>query len=101
MLTVFKTDHFVDWVRQLRDARARRQILIAVDRMEQGNFGDVRPVGSGVSETRLHFGPGYRLYFFEFGGRVFYLVGGGDKSSQTDDIRRAIAMKARILEDLS
>jgi putative addiction module killer protein len=69
--------------------------------MAQGKTGDVRPVGSGVSEMRLHYGPGYRLYFFNHDGNTYYLLAGGDKSSQADDIRRAIELKKQALEKLT
>lgn len=98
-MIIHRTDQFMDWLKRLRDRQAQRRIAVAIDRMEQGKFGDVRPVGSGVSETRLHFGPGYRLYFFQQGDRIYYLLAGGDKSSQADDIRRAIELRARLLED--
>ena len=100
-MIIHKTYQFMDWLRRLRDQQAQRRIAVVIDRMEEGKFGDVRPVGSGVSEARLHFRPGYRLYFFQHGERIYYLVAGGDKSTQADDIRRAIEMKARILEDLT
>jgi putative addiction module killer protein len=68
--------------------------------MSQGKIGDVQPVGSGVSELRLHFGPGYRLYFFSHGGHAYYLLAGGDKSSQAEDIKKAINLKKQVLETL-
>ena len=100
-MIVFKSDEFIDWLKKLRDRQAQLRIAVALDRMAQGKTGDVRPVGSGVSEMRLHFGPGYRLYFFNHDGSTYYLLAGGDKSSQADDIRRAIELKKQALEKLT
>ncbi|MFM2444764.1 MAG: hypothetical protein RJB09_1950, partial [Pseudomonadota bacterium] len=84
------------WLAGLRDQGAYTRVRIQLLRFGQGNFGDVKPVGEGVSETRLHFGPGYRLYFCKRGDDVILLLAGGDKSSQTADIRQAIALKREI-----
>jgi putative addiction module killer protein len=100
-MLVFKSDEFIDWLKKLRDRQAQLRIAVALDRMAQGKTGDVRPVGSGVSEMRLHFGPGYRLYFFSRNNCTYYLLAGGDKSSQADDIRRAIELKKQALEKLT
>lgn len=97
-MRVFKSADFIDWLKNLRDRQAQRRIAVAIDRMSQGHLGDVRPVGSGVSEMRLHFGPGYRLYFFTHLDHAYYLLGGGDKDTQSEDIRRAIALKTAFLE---
>ena len=99
-MLVFKSNEFIDWLKKLRDRKAQLRIAVALDRMTQGKTGDVRPVGSGVSEMRLHFGPGYRLYFFSHNNCTYYLLAGGDKSSQADDIRRAIELKNQALEKL-
>ena len=80
---------FTDWLQGLRDARNRRRILQRLRRLESGNFGDCKPVGRGVSELRLFFGPGYRIYFGQDGDQIVVLFYGGDKSSQRRDIRQA------------
>lgn len=82
---------FTDWLHSLRDSRTRRRILQRLFRLESGNFGDCKPVGGGVSELRLFFGPGYRVYFGRDRGSIVVLLCGGDKSSQRRDIRQAQA----------
>lgn len=98
MPTVRKTHEFERWLRDLRDQRARARILLRLDRLELGNPGDVAPVGEGVSELRIHYGPGYRVYFVERGATLIVLLCGGDKSSQAADIAAAKRL-ARDLED--
>ena len=78
-----------EWLGSLRDARAKAKIISAVDRMELGNLGDSEPVGEGVSELRLHYGPGYRVYYAREGKTIFILLCGGDKSTQSKDIKQA------------
>ena len=97
-MEIRKTEIFVDWLDKLRDSRAKAGIIARLDRMEVGNFGDVRPVGGGVSELRIHYGPGYRVYFVRRGPVVVILLCGGDKKSQHADIAKA-KMLARKLED--
>ena len=80
---------FEDWLERLRDARGRARIQVRLDRIEQGNLGDCKPVGDGVSELRIDFGPGYRVYLAEDGPVVVLLLMGGDKSSQSKDIKTA------------
>lgn len=80
---------FEDWLEALRDARGRAQIQVRLDRLEQGNLGDCRPVGDGVKELRIDFGPGYGVYFAEDGPRIVLLLAGGDKSTQNKDIKAA------------
>ena len=80
---------FKEWFETIPDRRTRNRIQKRLDRLENGNFGDAVPVGSGVSELRLDFGPGYRIYFGEIGNTVILLLCSGDKSSQQRDIRRA------------
>jgi putative addiction module killer protein len=80
---------FTEWLLGLRDARNRRRILQRLRRLESGNFGDCKPVGGGVSELRLFFGPGYRVYFGQDGDKIVVLLCGGDKNSQRRDIRGA------------
>ena len=80
---------YSDWLGGLRDARAKAKIIMQVDKMELGLFGDVEPVGEGLSELRIHYGPGYRVYFGKAGRQVFLLLCGGDKTTQTKDISKA------------
>lgn len=89
---------FSDWLRGLRDGTARARIAARVQRLALGNPGDVRPVGGGVSELRVHHGPGYRVYFARHGAALVVLLCGGDKSSQDRDIADARAL-ARQLEE--
>lgn len=80
---------FTEWLQALRDIQGRQRILVRIGRLEQGNYGDSAPVGDGVSELRLFFGPGYRVYFGEDGKTVVVLLCGGDKSTQKRDIAQA------------
>jgi len=89
---------FVTWLDGLRDSQTRRRILIRLRRLEQGNFGDCKSVGDGLSELRLFFGSGYRIYFGETGGSLVVILSGGDKASQTKDIKRAKALWKEHLE---
>ncbi|KPF99173.1 hypothetical protein IP86_09630 [Rhodopseudomonas sp. AAP120] len=98
MPTIRKTPEFERWLRHLRDQRARVRILLRLDRLELGNPGDAAPVGEGVNELRIHYGPGYRVYFVERGATLVVLLCGGDKSSQAADIAAAKKL-ARDLED--
>ena len=82
---------FTDWLYGLRDIMGRKRILARVARLEQGNYGDCEPVGEGVSELRMFFGPGYRVYFGEDENNIVVLLCGGDKGSQNQDIREAKA----------
>jgi putative addiction module killer protein len=80
---------FQIWLDALRDTKGRRRILNRLLRVQQGNYGDVEPVGDGISELRLFFGPGYRVYFGEDAGNIVVILCGGDKDSQTKDIENA------------
>src|SRR3984893_16292009 len=93
-----RTDEFSAWLSGLRDIRAKAKILARIDRLALGNPGDVAPVGNGVSEMRIHYGPGYRLYFVQRGKTLVILLCGGDKSSQAGDIKTAKQL-ASELED--
>jgi putative addiction module killer protein len=86
MITVVKTDNFLNWLRGLRDIRAVARIQVRIDRLVLGNSGDVKPVGEGVSEMRVDYGPGYRVYFAQRGKTFVVLLCGGDKRSQKADI---------------
>jgi putative addiction module killer protein len=96
MFEVCRTAEFIDWLSGLRDVQARARIAKRIDRLVQGNFGDAKSVGNGVSELRFSFGPGYRVYYTIRGQVVVILLCGGDKGSQTQDIERAIAMAMEI-----
>lgn len=77
------------WLTGLRDQKAIARIQIRIDRLALGNPGDVRPVGSGISEMRIDYGPGYRVYFSQRGPEIVILLCGGDKTTQTSDIEKA------------
>ena len=93
---VAKGDRFLRWLTRLRDKRAQAQILVRIDRIEEGNSGDHRSVGGGVSELRVNVGQGYRIYYTIRQQRVVILLWGGDKTSQQGDIRRAQRMATDI-----
>jgi putative addiction module killer protein len=88
-MQVVQTGVFKSWFENLKDRRAKNHILVRIGRLERGNFGDVKPVGEGVSEMRIHDGPGYRLYLKQQGKDWVLLLCGGDKGSQARDILRA------------
>jgi len=96
MLEVRRTTEFADWLTGLQDVQARARIAKRIDRIAQGNWGDVKPVGDGVSEIRFAFGPGYRLYYTRRGTVVVILLCGGDKGSQIRDIEKAKTMAKEI-----
>ena len=85
-----ETEVYLDWLESLRDLRAKTRIASRVQRLLSGNPGDVRPVGEGVSELRINYGPGYRVYYWQRGDVMVVLLAGGDKDSQSRDISRAI-----------
>ena len=91
-----RSDEFDAWLTALKDKLGRARIVHRIRSAEFGNFGDCEPVGEGVSEMRIHFGPGYRVYFTRRGEVVYLLLLGGDKSSQKRDIKRAIEMARAI-----
>jgi putative addiction module killer protein len=88
-MEIRQTELFARWFAALRDHRARRRVQARIDRLEIGNFGDVKPAGGGVSEMRIDCGPGYRVYFVQRGTTLVILLAGGDKSSQGRDIAAA------------
>ena len=90
------TPEFEQWLGNMRDAKGKARILSRMDSAALGNFGDCQPVGEGVSEMRIHFGPGYRVYFMRRGSSVYVLLIGGDKSTQKRDIRRAQKMAREL-----
>ena len=95
--TLIRTEEFAEWLGRLRDPKGKARIIARLDAAALGNFGDCEPVGEGVSEMRIHAGPGYRVYFTRRGLVVYVLLVGGDKSSQKRDIKRAMQL-ARELE---
>ena len=98
MIDVRETEEFSDWLRKLKDRRAKAKILVRIDRLANGNPGDVAPVGEGVSELRIHDGPGYRVYYVQRGTRYILLLAGGTKSSQDRDIAHAKRLAAEYQE---
>ena len=96
MVEVRQTDLFKDWFAGLDDANARRRIAQRIVRLQSGLLGDVKPVGEGVSELRIDYGPGYRLYFVRRGTDVVILLCGGDKRTQERDIIRAKTLASEI-----
>ncbi len=89
MVEVVRSGTFDRWFRQLKDRRAVARVLVRINRLAAGNPGDVKPVVQGVSELRIAYGPGYRIYYLQDGARVILLLTGGDNSSQDADIRQA------------
>ena len=96
--TVKRLDEFSDWLKSLKDALTRQRLNARLRKVQNGNLGDVKSVGDGVCEMREHFGPGWRMYYVLRGEMLIVMLGGGDKSSQKDDVRQAIAL-AKSLED--
>jgi putative addiction module killer protein len=89
MFLLEKTSEFDKWLRKLNDRKAKAKILLRLQRIESGNLGDVSSVGDGIEEMRIHFGPGYRIYFKKQGDKLILLLIGGDKSTQDSDIKKA------------
>ena len=92
MVEIRQTPVFAAWLEKMRDRSARARIQVRLDRLALGLAGDVKPVGNGVSELRVDYGPGYRVYFKQQGGELVILLIGGDKRTQSRDIERAVAM---------
>lgn len=84
MVEIRKTDLFAKWLDDLRDIQAKARVLVRIERLASGNAGDVKPVGEGISEMRIDYGPGYRVYYTKRGSELVILLAGGDKSSQSD-----------------
>ena len=91
-IEIRETDAYARWFDGLRDRQARARIDARIRRLSLGNPGDVEPVGEGVSELRIHYGPGYRVYFVHRGEKIVVLLGGGDKRTQNRDIKAAIKL---------
>jgi putative addiction module killer protein len=96
MIEVRKTEVFAAWLDNLRDIRARARILVRIERLAAGNPGDVKPVSEGVSELRIEYGPGYRVYFKQQGRELVILLAGGDKKTQTSDIKTALRLARNL-----
>ncbi len=96
MIEIRKTENFAKWLDGLRDIRARALILVRIERLAAGNPGDVKAVGEGVSELRINYGPGYRVYYKKQGQKVIILLAGGDKSTQPKDIKIALRLAKNL-----
>ena len=96
MIEIRKTATFAKWIDGLRDPRARARVLARIERLAAGNAGDVKPVGEGVSELRINYGPGYRVYFWKRGRALVILLAGGDKRTQSRDISTALRLARNL-----
>jgi putative addiction module killer protein len=96
VIEIRKTEHFVQWLDGLRDLKARASVQARIERLASGNPGDVRPVGESVSELRIHYGPGYRVYFTRRGRELVILLAGGNKSTQAKDIKVALQLARNL-----
>lgn len=98
MIEVRQTEAFREWLRNLRDDKAVARVIVRMRRLEQGNPGDVKPLGAGVLEMRIDYGPGYRVYYVQRGSVVVVLLYGGDKRTQARDVKRAKALAEELRE---
>lgn len=96
MIEIRKTEIFAQWIDELDDIRARARILVRIERLAAGNPGDVKPVGQGVSELRIDYGPGYRVYYKKSGRSVLTLLCGGDKHTQGKDAKTALRLARNL-----
>ena len=96
MVEIRKTELFAKWLDNLRDIQAKARVLVRIERLASGNAGDVKSVGEGVSEMRINYGPGYRVYFIQRGSDLIVLLAGGDKSRQSRDIKTAIRLAQNL-----
>ena len=99
MVLIRRTSIYDNWIRNLKDSRARVRITARVRRLAEGNPGDVKPVGEGCSEMRIDYGPGYRVYYKDTGNEIIILLCGGDKSTQQMDVIRAKELARMHLEE--
>ena len=99
MVEVRQAARFAKWLEDLRDLRGRARVQARIERLIGGNPGDVKPIGSGVSELRINYGPGYRVYFQQKGSTLIILLAGGDKSTQARDIQEALMLARQIKEE--
>lgn len=98
MFSIKRTDEFNDWLNGIRDGMTQRRLVKRLRKAMLGNLGDVTPVDDGVFEMREHFGPGWRMYYIQRGSVLIVMLGGGDKSTQTADIAKAVKLAAIIEE---
>lgn len=98
MNVIRQTGTFAHWLSGLADTQGKGRILARIEAAKLGNFGDSEPVGEGISEMRVHFGPGYRLYYMREGSVLYLLLCGGDKSTQQADIKRARGLAKQVKE---
>ncbi len=98
MSEIRRTEVFAEWLDALRDIQARARVQARIARLAGGNPGDVAPVGEGVSELRINYGPGYRVYFKQRGRELIILLAGGDKSTQAKDIKAALRLAQNLSE---
>jgi len=96
MFEIRKTEYFVRWLDGLNDIRARARILVRIERLSEGNPGDVKLIGEGVSEMRIDYGPGYRVYYKQQGNTIIVLLVGGDKRTQSKDIKKALNLAKNL-----
>jgi len=96
MSEIRKTELFSKWLDELRDIHARARILVRIERLASGNPGDVKAVGEGVSELRIDYGPGYRIYYKKQGRKVIILLAGGDKRTQAKNIKTALGLARNL-----
>lgn len=96
MLEIRKTEAYVQWIDNLRDLQARARVQVRIERLAAGNPGDIKVVGEGISELRIDYGPGYRVYFTKRGREVVILLAGGDKTTQSADIRIALRLARNL-----
>jgi putative addiction module killer protein len=99
MIEIQETDIYHEWFESLKDKRAKARIDVRIRRVSLGNFGDVKPVGKGISELRIDYGTGYRVYFTEHGNTLVILLCGGDKSTQAKDIQQAHELAHALAEE--
>jgi len=96
MFEVLETQEYAKWIDRLRDKRAQIKIILCIERLASGNPGDSKALGSGVSELRIDYGPGYRIYYMEMNRAIIILLAGGDKGTQTRDIAKARMLAEQI-----
>jgi len=96
MIEIRKTDIFLKWLNKLQDIRGRARVLARIERLALGNAGDVEPVGEGVSELKIDYGPGYRVYYKKRGQSMVILLAGGDKRTQAKDIKTALRLARNL-----